>query len=220
MSRVLRIVVLVGMVVLLIRAVREAREPGYESHVTGDAGARAGIALVEQGKHEEALPILERALAKPLLEVESADAFAALGDCYLKVEPGDGGPSSRPKGLVYVGIAHRLRGRFDEAREAFTRALELAPDHAEAHESLGAMELVGGRPAEAIPHLERARDLDGSKAITRSNLALSYAMVGRLREAEREVEQAARLGYPKIAALREQVAASRAAREARLGHGV
>jgi tetratricopeptide (TPR) repeat protein len=102
-------------------------------------------------------------------EAESADVFAALGEGYSKVAPGDDGPSSKPKGLVYVGIAHRLRDELDEAREAFARALELAPDHAEAHESLGAMELIGGRPAEAIPHLERATDQHGSKAINRSN---------------------------------------------------
>jgi tetratricopeptide (TPR) repeat protein len=52
-------------------------------------------------------------------------------------------------------------GAFDEARSALERALSLQPQSALAHKALGVL-LVQAlrRPAEGLPHLRRALELD------------------------------------------------------------
>ncbi len=192
----------------LVRNWEHWRRPAYESHITGDDGARAGIQMVEEGDCATAIPTLERALGKPLMEVETGRIFAALGTCYL-TEPDNEGKSQRHKGFLYSGLAHRAQGRPEEARAAFTSALEIDSNYGKAYESLGSLLLVEGRHAEAIAQLEHAADLEGANPITRANLALAYAAVGRFEAAELQVKQAERLGYKKMPLLQELIAKAR-----------
>jgi tetratricopeptide (TPR) repeat protein len=212
MKKGLRIVLVLVAVVGLVRAIREASRPGYEAHITGDAGVRAAMALADQGRCEKAIPIFEREGGKPLLEVSQGDLFEALGTCYLRSEPPEesGDPSAhQAKGHKYLGLAHQHRGDFEQAAAAFAKATRLDADDTTAHVSLGAAELARGRFAAAIDSLEQARSLDPRHAVARSNLALAYASVGRFRDADREAEQAARLGYPNVAKLKRLLAQAR-----------
>lgn len=193
----------------LVRNWEHWRRPAYESHVTGDAGALAGIQMVEEGDCAQAIPTLERALGKPLLEVKTGRIFAALGTCYL-TEPDNDGKPQRHKGYLYSGLGHRAQGEAEEARAAFTSALEIDPNYGKAYESLGSLSLMEGRHAEAIEQLEHAVDLDGANPITRANLALAFAAVGRFEEAELQVEQAERRGYKKMPLLQELIAKAKA----------
>ena len=58
-----------------------------------------------------------------------------------------------------------------------------APDRAEAHEKLGLAFFLAGDAPGAVPHLERARDLDRGSASAHLNLAAVYAALGRVAEA-------------------------------------
>lgn len=208
--------ILIGIVVggvslfLLVRSLEHARRPAWESHITGDAAARAGIAAVGKGELEEAVRALEFAMQKPRLEVADADVYEALGKAYAGLDRTGAGESRRHQALVYQGLAHRLRGDFEKAEAAFTAAQQARPDYAQAYESLGALRLVQGRYQEAIVQLERAIELDSGKAITRSNLAIAYAHVGRFDEADLHLRQAERLGYPNTEKVRSFIQSLRA----------
>ncbi len=208
--------ILIGIVVggvslfMLVRALQHARRPAWESHITGDAAARAGIAAVEKGEHAEAARALEFALRKPRLEVADADVYQALGKAYVGMDRTGTGESRLHEGFVLQGLAHRMRGDVGKAEAAYAAAERARPDYALAYESLGALRLAQGRHQEAIVQLERAIALDPAKAITRSNLALAYASVGRFAEADVQVQQAEHLGYPKVERLRSLVKDRRA----------
>jgi tetratricopeptide (TPR) repeat protein len=190
---------------LPVRAAEDARRPAWESHVTGDAAARAGIAAVEKGEFAEAVRALEFALQKPRFEVAVADVYEALGRAYAGLDRTGTGESRKHEALVCQGLAHRLRGDLEKAGTAFAAAEKARPDYALAYESLGSLRLTQGRPQEAILQLERAVELDPAKAITRSNLAIAHAQVGHFDEADLQVQQAERLGYPKVEQLKASV---------------
>ena len=189
----------------LVKSCHRLRRPAYESHVTGDAAAKAGLAKVEEGRCVEAIPILESAERKPMLEVSRGQLYSALGGCYLAT-PESSGDARRARGFFYQGLADLEREAYDDARGNFTRTLELRPDDVEALENLGSVSLLQGRNAEAIEELERAIGLDGSAVVPHSNLALAYAYLGRFADAEREVVETERRGYKKGARLRERIA--------------
>jgi Flp pilus assembly protein TadD len=207
MSRglVVKLVVLAMAIAGLVASLRHSRRPGYESHITGDAGVRAGIELSRSGHHAEAIEVIEREGAKPLLEVPMESYTAALGASYEALGAETGDDAKKATGLHYTGMAQKLRGELVPAEASFLRALELQPDHGRALASLGSLYLQLGRNEEAIARLERAADVDATVAITRSNLALAYALTGRFDSAEVQLQAASRLGYTKIEAMRQKV---------------
>jgi len=149
--------------VLLARAC--ARDPGA-AHVRA---ARAA-AVRDLGRHEEALELLDEALAlrpdffaalinrgNTLLTLERyAEALATFDDA-LALQPDDAGA------LTHRGIALLEMDRVDEALASHGRALELQPDHAAARVNRGnalrrkADTLhAAGRHEEALPLYEEA----------------------------------------------------------------
>jgi tetratricopeptide (TPR) repeat protein len=95
---------------------------------SGDPQAAEGVRLMESGRYELALPLLEAALARL---------------------PGD------PDILVYVAFAQRRSGRPDAAMEAYTQALARDPNHPGALAYQGALFLELGRRGEAEANLAR-----------------------------------------------------------------
>ncbi|MFH0809798.1 MAG: tetratricopeptide repeat protein [Pseudomonadota bacterium] len=92
-----------------------------------------GDQLLREGKYVEAMPELLAAA-----EIDPHDATIQLS----------------------LGVSYRSRGLPVEAEKALHRALELAPDSAEAHQTLGALLLQLGRYDEAIAELDiAAKDL-------------------------------------------------------------
>ena len=74
-----------------------------------------------------------------------------------------------------------------------SKALELAPDLAEAHASKGIALYVAGQPKEAIPALKRAMELDAELFEARFFYGMSCRDAGNLEEAAQQLERAARL---------------------------
>ncbi|WP_270936913.1 tetratricopeptide repeat protein, partial [Falsiroseomonas oryzae] len=94
----------------------------------GDPQAAEGVRLLESGRYELGLPLLQAALERL---------------------PGD------PDLLVYVAFAQRRSGRPEAAMEAYRQALARDPNHPGALAYQGALFLELGRRAEAEANLAR-----------------------------------------------------------------
>jgi tetratricopeptide (TPR) repeat protein len=70
----------------------------------------------------------------------------------------------------------------EEAIAAYEKALEVSPDHAEAHNNLGTALAARGRMDEAIAHTRTAVELNPEKASAHANLGLLLAQTGRTEE--------------------------------------
>lgn len=74
-----------------------------------------------------------------------------------------------------LSVAH---GEFRSAAIALTRALEIAPTYAAAHEYLGILQCDAGRSKEGVEHIELARELDPSLSYGAFAILRHYAMAG------------------------------------------
>jgi tetratricopeptide (TPR) repeat protein len=81
----------------------------------------------------------------------------------------------------------------DQAREAYRRALGLAPDHAGALVNLGRLLHAAGAPGAAEAHYRRALEAHPQDATAAFNLGVVLGDQGRLDEAIQAYEQAARV---------------------------
>lgn len=91
------------------------------------------------------------------------------------------------------GLRAHSEGRLDVARDAYTRALRLAPDHPDALQLLGSVWLQLGDAKQAAGCLERAaRKLRNHPGVI-GNLAHAYFELGRYDEARETYRKASRL---------------------------
>jgi hypothetical protein len=77
----------------------------------------------------------------------------------------------------------RAQGRLEEAVARYQRALELSPDHPEAHNNLGVALVDLGRPEEAITHHKKALAREPGSAELRYNLGGALQRQGLYAEA-------------------------------------
>ena len=77
-----------------------------------------------------------------------------------------------------------------EARNAYQRALALAPDHAAAHINLGRLQHEAGDAAAAVAHYRAALHSDGRNATAAFNLGVALEDLGQPAEAERAYQDA------------------------------
>jgi len=122
------------------------------------AQVRLGSALQGQGRHDEAVKVLEQAVG------------ASGGSSY--------------EALAALGSANRRAGRFQKALEVHQKALALAPNYPPSHLLLGADYFVAGDWDKAVHHYETVlRLVPGDKGATHW-LALAFARRGEARAAE------------------------------------
>jgi tetratricopeptide (TPR) repeat protein len=81
----------------------------------------------------------------------------------------------------------------EEAKQAYGRAIELAPGHGDAHVNLGRLLHESGDPAGAEPRYRRALALEPGNATAAFNLAVALEDLGRAREALETYRQAVAL---------------------------
>jgi Flp pilus assembly protein TadD len=128
----------------------------YRATITGNPACwmaynnLAGV-LIERGAIDEALPLVQRALA---LRPDYPEAFDNLG-------------------LAMAG-----RGQIDQAVAQYRRALELRPDYAEAHSNLGLALASLGQIDQAIGHFRRALEIDAGYSGVHYNLAMVLSARG------------------------------------------
>ncbi len=85
-----------------------------------------------------------------------------------------------------AAYALRARGRTEEARQEYLRALALDPGRLDAHNSLAAMAAQEGRWEEAARHYEALLAIAPDFVEVRRNLGQAYAALGRKEDARRE----------------------------------
>lgn len=84
-----------------------------------------------------------------------------------------------------LGVALDSQARYGEAREAYGRALVLAPDHPLVLNNLGLSQALDGQLDEAVATLTRANEQPQAGMQIRQNLALLLALTGDAAAAER-----------------------------------
>jgi TolB-like protein/class 3 adenylate cyclase len=105
--------------------------------------------------------------------------------------------------LVWIATADIVSGpalfsvdraaRLAAAEAAASKALSLAPDHAAAHWSMGAVKNFTNHASEAIAEFERALVLDRNNAVAHGHIGLAKIFFGRAEETEAHIQEALRL---------------------------
>jgi len=83
--------------------------------------------------------------------------------------------------------------RFTSAEAALTKALSLAPNHAQAHASLGLVQMFTKRAAQSITECEQALALDRNYARAHALIGFAKVFLGRAADTEADVSEALRL---------------------------
>ncbi|MBL6455555.1 tetratricopeptide repeat protein [Belnapia sp. T6] len=159
-----------------------------------DAANNAGVLLRRRGAEEEALRRYRQALAA---EPGHADAGWNLGRLLLERGEADEAflhlrraAALRPGWERWHGLgrACQARGDLAGAEAAYARALATRPEAVETLNNLATTHQAAGRPAAALPLLERALALAPGHADIRYNRALLLLLLGRWAEGWREHE--------------------------------
>jgi tetratricopeptide (TPR) repeat protein len=164
----------------------------------GNPAAQALLAdtLLASGRTAEAIASYRAALATdPFLgrahkglgdalvaSGQPADALAEY-DAAIRRNPADADALSN-RGKVRLAVGNAAAARAD-----FTTALAVRPD-AEAELQLGTLTLKEGKPAEALPHFERASQLKPGDARMENNCGAALLALGRPEDAERRFRAA------------------------------
>ncbi|HEY6360370.1 MAG TPA: tetratricopeptide repeat protein [Vicinamibacterales bacterium] len=121
-----------------------------------DAMHYSGVIAHQQGRHEEALALIETSIA---LAPNQADWHSNLG------------------------IVLKARARLDEAIAAFQQAIALDPGHVNAYNNLGVLLRAQGRPAESEAAYRKAIEIDPDHKDVHQNLGILFYGQRRLAEA-------------------------------------
>jgi tetratricopeptide (TPR) repeat protein len=115
-----------------------------------------GMLYSRQGKTDEALAVLKRALS---IDPDCSEAHFNLGNVY------------------------REKGSFNEAIDCYKKTLEINPDFAEAHNNLGMTYGKQGLLDEAIAEFNRALTINPTLVDAHYNRGTAYARKGELQKA-------------------------------------
>lgn len=149
-----------------------------------------GNLLIDQGKLEEALEHLTRAVE---LKPDFAEAHGGKGIILARMGRLDEAIKhfrarlefrrGTPMAHTNLALALARKGVADEAYEHFTRALALDGDFIDAHQGLGILLARQGRAAEAVAHFHAVARLRSDDAEAHYNLGNMLARLGRTEEA-------------------------------------
>ena len=166
-----------------------------ERGATPGAEIQLGTYLVEVGRGQEALRLLEKAAqADPTLDALNAlgiaygrsgratDALAAF-DRGLKIDP------ENPMLHENIGAIHLDAGHLAAARAEFARAVRANPASAQGHAGLATVAFKSGDRDTALANWKRAVDLDPTNWDALYNLGVQLMRVGRMAEARPYLER-------------------------------
>jgi tetratricopeptide (TPR) repeat protein len=185
------------------------------------AGPRVGLALaaMEQGNDDQAIAILEQALADGC---RTADAFLQLATAREKVGKLEEAEAAAQQGVeafpqdtelwISLGQIQLQREKLKESEASLLQALNLRPDAASAHFALGTVTARLGRAEEAEKHRQRFAEIRAEHPLqterfhvvyeatlrmivvtTLCNAASEYERQGELDDAERLYREALEL---------------------------
>lgn len=127
-----------------------------------------GSILLEQGKNEEALPLLLKSVEldprNPLYLERLGEAYFRLGSHHEAVQAFRKGIASGPSTALFCKLAMTLEasGKDDEARKALTKAIELDPSSTHAMKQLVRLLGKGERWDEMLSWIEKILAVDPS----------------------------------------------------------
>lgn len=113
-----------------------------------------------------------------------------------------------------VGIICARIGRLEEAQQALEEARSHDPENADILVTLGSLALKRGDPGTALEALDAALDLESGHPLAHANRALTYAVFGRLEEAEEALRLAALYGFSGGQPIQDRIDRMKAVREA------
>ncbi len=145
-----------------------------------------GDALVERGRHDEAIEKYREALA---VNPRFANAAINLGNILMITGKKDQAkrlfdhalahkPTS-PEAYYNLGLLSLMEKDYVSAEGRFERALELRNEYVDAMINLGVVKAIQGKQAEAISHLSRSLALAPGNIEAMKNLAVLYARTGQ-----------------------------------------
>ncbi len=161
-------------------------------HATASAGGTANVAAYD-------LYLKGRALYDSSVDEASERAALAKFDAAIAVDPDYAAAyAARARSLTAIanqyGRVNELGGLYDSAIAAARRAIEIAPDLADAHSTLGYTLFQGRLDARAArAPFELSRKLGGGEAAVLARYAQYSARTGRKREAAEAIDRALRL---------------------------
>ncbi len=112
-----------------------------------------------------------------------------------------------------IGVICGRLERLDEARVAFEKAYRIDPENAEHLISLGSVSLKLSDPGNALKYLQLAIELVPGHPVAHANLALTFAVFGRLEEAEDALRLAILYGFDQADAIQAKIDALKEVRE-------
>ncbi|MDX2115675.1 MAG: tetratricopeptide repeat protein [Planctomycetota bacterium] len=177
-----------------------ARERSTERSQTSDAYASQARDLRTEGREDEALALLSRAIElNPTLTVahlEMADIYEERGDYDLAERSYATAAGQEPANFSAQfghGRVLHLLNRISEAVRAYLRALAIRPDDYDANLALATAYIQIDGPSQALPYALRATQLNPASGPAHANLGSVYSALGRHREAVEEYRAAAEL---------------------------
>ena len=128
-------------------------------------------------------------LARSLQTTSSSDLEAALQEFQqeLEIDP------SNANAAYEIAEAHRNAGQLEEAQEFFERALKYYPEFEQAQLGLGAVLTSLQKPAEALPHLQKAITLNRENEVGWYRLSQAQGMLGNATERQKAFAEFQRL---------------------------
>jgi len=158
------------------------------------------VTVDQDGRPDEAVPLLQRAIAQAPAHAEYHDslgnALRGLGSFdqaekahrqAVALEP------HAPDWVNNLGVTLQAAGRKRDALVAYEAALALNPGLAGAHENRGVLLTETDRPADALGSLKTALTLQPDSSTAHDNLGLALARLGLLEQAESNHERATAL---------------------------
>ena len=114
-----------------------------------------------------------------------------------------------PVAWRYYGMSLRQSNEFDGAERCYESALSIDHNDEYTIASLGALYIFRNKPQKAIEILEPFVEGGGQAAISMSNLALAYGMVGQFDAADEALGKAIQKGYTRWKHLQERLESMR-----------
>ena len=165
-----------------VAAQQSQEQPGTKGATESEQvkAARAGVALLNEGKVDEAIESLKKAIA--------ADPNLAAAHYNL-------------------GVAYQRKGSQQDAMKEYEEAAKVKPDFGEAYLALGNSDLDAKNFDGAVEPLSKASTLMPTNYIASYNLGVAYANTGKYAEAEGAFRKAVEIN-PKEPVVHYQLAMS------------
>jgi tetratricopeptide (TPR) repeat protein len=163
---------------------------GYLRQDTGNAHNNRGLALLAEGKYDEAIGAFEEAIraaedlgiarlniARALFNKKDYDEASGVLREFLARQP----RSKEAENLL--GNIAMEQGRVQDAETHFRRAIEYEPQFTDARNSLGILYERLGRTEEALREFRAVLEIDPDYAEALNNIGVIHKKQGRAREA-------------------------------------